>query len=376
MLNEYETKSLFATFKIPIPEGGVASTPEQARDVGAKLHLPLVVKAQVCVSGRGKAGGIIFTNTLDEVMAATQRLLATNIQGHPVRQVLVEEQIPTKRELYFGVTVDRVNQCYVALASTVGGMDIESVAHQTPQRVLRMPISSHTGFRLYHAREMAHKLGYSQQQLVSLAQMLFQVYQVGHLHDAELIEVNPLIETPNGDFIAVDARLILDDNALFRSPTYQHRKLTAELATPHEQAAAQHRLAYVKLDGDIGVIGNGAGLVMATLDTIHYYGGRPANFLDIGGGATPETMAIALNIVHSDPSVQGIFINILGGITRCDDVARGIVQARKQQDLNKPLVIRLVGTNEREGREILSSAGIPMLNSMETGAQQIVGLIA
>ena len=375
LLNEYETKNLLTAFNIPIPKGSVASTPEQAYDAGAKLRPPLVVKAQVRVAGRGKAGGVLFTNTLDEVRNATRQLIGTRIHGHFVRQVLVEEQIPMKRELFFGITVDRVAQCYVVLASTVGGIDIEAIARQTPKQVLKMPINSYTGFRLYHAREIANKLGYSQQQLSSLAQIFFQVFQAGKTHDAELIELNPVIETPTGEFIAADARLIIDDNALFHHPTFQQRKGRENVASAQEQAAAQHRLAYVKLDGNIGVIGNGAGLVMATLDTIQNYGGQPANFLDIGGGATPETMTLALNIVHSDPSVQGIFINILGGITRCDDVARGIVQARKQYSLNKPLVIRLVGTNEQEGREILSSAGIPMLDSMDAGAQQIIELV-
>jgi succinyl-CoA synthetase beta subunit len=374
-LNEYEAKNLLATFNIPIPKGYVASTPEQAYGGGAKLRFPLVVKAQVRVAGRGKAGGILFTNTLNEVKNATQKLIGTQIHGQSVHQVLVEEQIPVKRELFFGITVDRAAQCYIVLASTVGGIDIEIMAHHTPEQVVKMPINSYTGFRLYHAREIANKLGYSQQQLSSLARIFFQVFQAGKTYDAELIELNPLIETPKGEFIAADARLIIDDNALFRHPAFQQRTGRENVASAQEQVAAQHRLAYVKLDGNIGVIGNGAGLVMATLDTIQYYGGRPANFLDIGGGATPETMTLALNIVHSDPTVEGIFINILGGITRCDDVARGIVRARKQYRLNKPLVIRLVGTNEREGREILSSAGIPMLDSMETGAKQIVELV-
>jgi succinyl-CoA synthetase beta subunit len=374
-LNEYEAKNLLATFNISIPKGCVASTPEEAYEVGVKLRSPLVVKAQVRVAGRGKAGGVLFTKTLDEVKNAADQLIGTQIRGRPVRQVLVEEQIPIKRELFFGITVDRVAQCYTVLASTIGGIDIEVIASQTPEQVVKMPINSYTGFRLYHAREIAYKLGYSQRQLSSLAQIFFQVFQAGTKYDAELIELNPLIETPQGAFIAADARLIIDDNALFRHPTFQQRNKRLNEDSVQEQATAQHRLAYVKLDGNIGVIGNGAGLVMATLDTIQYYGGQPANFLDIGGGATPETMTLALNIVHSDPTVQGIFINILGGITRCDDVARGIVQARKQYGLNKPLVIRLVGTNEREGREVLESAGIPMLDSMETGARQIVELV-
>ena len=374
-LNEYEAKNLLATFNIPIPNGCVVSTPEQACEVGAKLRSPLVVKAQVRVAGRGKAGGVLFANTLDEAKNATHQLIGTQIHGHSVRQVLVEEQIPIKRELFFGITVDRRAQCYIVLASTVGGIDIEALARQTPEQVVKIPVNPYIGFRLYHAREIANKLGYSQQQLTSLAQIFFQVFQAGTMYDAELIELNPLIETPQGEFIAADARLIIDDNALFRHPTFQERNERMNKASVQEQAATQHRLAYVKLEGNIGVIGNGAGLVMATLDTIQYYGGQPANFLDIGGGATSETMTLALNIVHSDPTVQGIFINILGGITRCDDVARGIVRARKQYGLDKPLVIRLVGTNEQEGREILLSAGIPMRDSMETGAQQIVELV-
>jgi len=287
--------------------------------------------------------------------------------------VWVEEKVEVKKELYFGVTTDRFQQCYVAVASAVGGMEIEDVAAKSPEKVIKVPVSPQLGLRPFLAREIAKKLGYSGSQLSELGKILEKLYAVGMDFDAELIEMNPLVETVDGKFVAADARIIVDDNALFRHQEYKKRLLEGESElSPQELEAMKNDLAYVKLDGNVGVIGNGAGLVMATLDTIQFYGGKPANFLDVGGGAPSEKTALALKIVLSDPKVKVLFINILGGITRCDEVARGVLEAKRIVGVTKPMVIRLVGTNEEEGRKILTDAGVSVLDSMEEAAQKAV----
>jgi len=294
--------------------------------------------------------------------------------GFKVRSVLVEEKIPVRRELYFSVAVDRSNRCYVAIASSEGGIEIEEVAAATPEKIVKVFIDPLQGFHLQHARRIAEGLGYSGGQTQSLAAMFLGLYNAAMDSDAELAEMNPLVETPEGKFVAADARLIVDDNALYRHPRFRGRlteEETAELLPP-ELEARKSGLAYVKLGGNVGVIGNGAGLVMATLDAIQLYGGSPANFLDVGGGAPANTMAAALNLVFSDPGVDVVLINILGGITRCDEVARGILEAKGRVGFLKPVVVRLVGTNEEEGRSILTEAGVQVLESMEEAAKRAV----
>jgi succinyl-CoA synthetase beta subunit len=287
--------------------------------------------------------------------------------------VLIEEKLPVNKELYFGVTIDRFARSYVALASAAGGMEIEEIAAKEPQTILKHIINPRRGFGSFHARQVARKLGYRGASLAELARIFEKLYQAGMDCDAELIEINPLAETGNGSFVALDARIMIDDNALFRHQDYKTRLLEEERdRTPQEIHAFRNDLAYVKLEGDIGVIGNGAGLVMATLDMIRYYGGKPANFLDAGGGAPAERITAALHIVLSDPNVKALFVNILGGITRCDDVARGIIEATKSATITKSIVVRLVGTNEEEGKRILAEAGIPVLDSMEEAASQVV----
>jgi succinyl-CoA synthetase beta subunit len=252
-------------------------------------------------------------------------------------------------------------------------MEIEEIAAKTPEKVIKLLINPEYGFRSFHARQMATKVGYAGKQISELGRVLERLYRVGMDYDAELIEMNPLVETVDGKFVAADARIIMDDNALFRHQEFKKRLLEGESElSPQELEAMKNDLAYVKLDGNIGVIGNGAGLVMATLDTIQYYGGKPANFLDVGGGAPSEKTALALEIVLSDPNVKALFINILGGITRCDEVARGILEAKEKVGVTKPMVIRLVGTNEEEGKRILTNAGIHVLESMEEAAQRAV----
>jgi len=373
-LHEHEAKTIFEKYDIPTPRGELTTSFTLVGDITAKLGVPAVIKAQILVSGRGKAGGILFVNSPEEAENAAKRLLGSEIKGVKVKEVLVEEKIAAKKELYFGITTDRAKCSYVAIASSEGGMDIEEVAVTTPKRIIKVFIDSTYGFRSYHAYQIARKLGYTGSQMRDLATIFLKLYNLAMDYDAELIEINPLIETVEGKFVAADSRILIDDNALYRHPEYKERLIPEEDTelSAQEVEAQKTGLAYVKLDGNIGIIGNGAGLVMATLDAVQFYGGRPANFLDVGGGASADMMASALNIVLSDAKVEVVFINILGGITRCDEVAKGILEAKKRVGFAKPIVIRLVGTNEEEGRRILTEAGIHFLDSMEEAALKAV----
>ena len=372
-LFEYEAKAILTKYGIPTPKGGLVTKASQTREIATKLRSPFAIKAQVLVAGRGKAGGILFADSVPDAEKAARKLFNMRIKGMLVRNVWIEEKIRIKKELYFGVTIDRVNQSHVAIASAVGGLEIEEIAAEAPEKVIKLLINPQHGFHSFHARQLARKIGYSGSQLSVLGKIFERLYSVGMDYDAELIEMNPIVEACDGKFVAADARMIIDDNALFRHQQYQKRLLEGESElTQQELSAIRNNLAYVKLDGNIGVIGNGAGLVMATLDTIQYYDGRPANFLDVGGGATSKKMAVALKIVLSDPNVKALFINILGGITRCDEVALGILEAKDKVGVVKPMVIRLVGTNEEEGKRILTEAGIHVLESMEEAARKVV----
>lgn len=373
-LFEHEAKTIFSKYKIPTPHGELVTSPARALEIAAKINAPVTVKAQVLVAGRGKAGGIHFSTSPREAELAAKKLLSTEIKGFKVRSVLVEEKVPIKKELYFGITVDRSNRCYIAIASSEGGIEIEEVAEATPEKIVKVLIDPLQGFHLHHARRIAKRLGYSGSRMQNLATIFLKLYNVAIDCDAELAETNPLVETPDGKFVAADARLIIDDNALYRHPEFRGRLMEeAEAELPQLELEARKRgLAYVKLEGNVGVIGNGAGLVMATLDAIQLHGGSPANFLDVGGGASADVMAAALNLVFSDPGVDVVFINILGGITRCDEVAKGILEAKRQVGFLKPVVVRLVGTNEEEGRRILTEAGIHVLDSMEEAAKRAV----
>jgi succinyl-CoA synthetase beta subunit len=372
-LHEHEAKRIFAKYRIPTPTGETATTPAQAEEIAAKLNVPVMVKAQILVAGRGKAGGILFADTPREAELAAKKLLGAEVKGVRVRSVLIEEKISAQKELYLGITVDRAQRCYVAVASSEGGMDIEEVAAKLPEKIVKVFINPVYGFQSYHARYLARKMGYTGKQMLSLASTFFGLYRLAIDYDVELVEINPLMEKPNREFVAADTRIIIDDNALYRHAELQSRPAEGKIEqTTQELEAQKSGLAYVQLEGDIGIIGNGAGLVMATLDTIQLYGGNPANFLDIGGGASAEKMATALNMVLSDARVNAVFINVLGGITRCDEVAKGILEERKRAGFAKPMVIRLVGTNEEEGRRMLTEAGIYVLSSMEEAAEKVV----
>jgi succinyl-CoA synthetase beta subunit len=374
-LFEYEAKAIFKRYNIPTPNGGLATNPTEARDIAIKINTPVAVKAQVLVAGRAKAGGILFANSPEEAERATEKLLNMKIKGVKVQGVWVEEKVSSKKELYFSVTVDRSNRCYVAVASSEGGVEIEEVATKAPEKIVKVLIDPVYGFRSHNARQVAKKLGYSDVQMLDLASILLKHYQLAVEQDAELAEINPLIEKPEGKFVAADTRIIVDDNALYRHPEFKKRPFEEAELTSQELEAQKIGLAYVKLDGDIGIIGNGAGLVMATLDAIQLYGGSPADFLDVGGGASADMTTAALNIVLSDSRVKVVFVNILGGITRCDEVANGILEGRRRVGFTKPMVIRLVGTNEEEGRRILTDAGIHVLDSMEEAAKKTVEVV-
>jgi succinyl-CoA synthetase beta subunit len=371
-LFEHEAKTIFSKYKIPTPKGELVTSPARALETAAEINAPVAVKAQVLVAGRGKAGGILFSTSPNEAELAAKRLLSTEIKGFKVRSVLVEEKIPIEKELYFGITVDRSNHCYVAIASSEGGVDIEEVAAATPEKIVKVFIDPLQAFHLHHARRIAKRLGYSGSRMQNLATIFLKLYNVAMDCDAELAETNPLAETTDGKFVAADARLIIDDNALYRHPEFRERSIEGAEVPPLELEARKMGLAYVKLEGNVGVIGNGAGLVMTTLDAIQLHGGRPANFLDVGGGASADVIAAALNLVFSDSGVEVVFINILGGITRCDEVAKGILEAKRKVGFLKPMVVRLVGTNEKEGRRILTEAGIHVLDSMEEAAKRAV----
>ncbi len=374
-LFEYEAKQIFAKHGLPTPRGFLAKTAKEAHDFASLINAPVAVKSQILVAGRAKAGGILFASTAAEAEKAAQQLLEKEIKGVRVHSVWVEEKIGIRKELYFSIAVDRANRCYVAVASAEGGIDIEELAKISPEKVVKVLIDPAYGFRPHHARRIAKKLGYAENRMTELASIFMRHYKVATDFDAELAEMNPLVETVDGKFVAADTRLIIDDNALFRHREFKSRPMEEAELSPQELKAHESGLAYVKLEGDVGIIGNGAGLVMATLDAIQLYGGRPSNFLDVGGGASADMMAVALDIVLSDPNVRVVFINILGGITRCDEVANGILEAQKRVGLTKPMVIRLVGTNEEEGRRILTDAGIHVLDSMEEAARKTVEII-
>ncbi len=374
-LFEYEAKEIARRYGVPVPSGIVASSPEEAREAFEKLNQPSMIKAQVLVAGRGKAGGIKPVSNSEEAFEVSGSILSMTIKGEKVAKILVEQRVASKHERYVSIVVDRSSRCYTILCSTEGGIDIEQVADQSPEKIIRYKIDQLVNLQDFESRIVAKRLGCSGKQINELARIISRLFQILLDYDAELVESNPLIETELGDFVAADLRILLDDNSLYRHPEFLARMKTFEPdMTPLEIKAREKNLAYVELDGDVGIIGNGAGLVMATLDMILDYKGKAANFCDVGGGADEERTAAALEIVLANPNVKVLLINIMGGITRCDDVARAILDIQKKMGISKPMVIRLVGTNEEEGRKILTAAKIPSLNSMEEAAAKAVDI--
>jgi succinyl-CoA synthetase beta subunit len=370
-LHEYQSKRIFAEYGVPIPKGDVASTPEQARQIAARLGGRVVVKSQVLVGGRGKAGGIRLADDPDEVEKVADHILGMKIKGLPVRKVLIDEAADIATEIYLGIVIDRAKRRPVMMASSEGGVEIEEVARVTPERIIKVTIDPFLGLQAYQGRELAFGIGLPKElvrDFVKIAQGLYQAF-VGC--DASLAEINPLVVTGKGKLLAVDGKMLLDDNALFRHFELAEMR-DADEETSEEQEARRHGLSYVKLDGEIGCMVNGAGLAMATMDITKLYGGEPANFLDIGGGAQAEKVAAALRIILSDPNVKAVLFNIFGGITRCDEVAKGILEALGEVPTDVPMVARLVGTNEEEGRQILAQANMITAATLADAAEKAV----
>jgi succinyl-CoA synthetase beta subunit len=373
-LHEYQSKQVFAQCGIPIPRGRVAATASQAKSIAQELGGRVVVKAQVLVGGRGKAGGIRLAGSPDEAEEAAAQILAMEIKGLPVRKVLVDDAAEIETEIYLGVTNDRAARCPVLIASGEGGVEIEQVAKASPEKIIRMPIDPLMGLREYQARMVAAAIELPRElwrDFIGISRGLFQAYQKA---DATLAEINPLVITRGKQLLALDGKVVLDDNGLFRHPELAEMRDTDEEA-PAELEARKYGLTYVKLGGSIGCMVNGAGLAMATMDVIKLFGGDPANFLDIGGGAGAERVAAALQIILRDPDVRAVLFNIFGGITRCDEVARGIVSALAEHPVRPPMVIRLVGTNEEEGRKLLADADMVTASSLVEAAQKVVELV-
>ena len=374
-LLEYEAKEYFKKYGIPVPEGRIVESSKDAKKYVESLGRPVVIKVQLPVGGRGKAGGVKFADTAVEAASVAEELLGLSIKGMRVGKLYVEEKIDIINELYLGVTIDRNRKRYVVLTSSEGGMDIEEVAAKTPDKVLRFYVDPLVGLKNYHANYIASKLGYKGAMMRSYASVVVKLYKLAIDMDAELTEINPLAEVDNG-FLAADAKLNVDNNALFRHKELEERLLSSyqgELTTREVKARALG-LTYVELEGDIGVVGNGAGLTMATLDSVMLHGGKAANFLDLGGGATPERIDKAVKFVLGDERVKVLYVNILGGITRGDYTAEGIVRAREELGVNKPIVVRMMGTKEEEGKAILKKNGIETLDSMEEAAELAVKL--
>ena len=370
-LHEYQSKRLFAEHGVPIPEGEVAETPEQARAISERLGGAVAVKSQVLVGGRGKAGGIKLAKSPKEAEKIAAEILALEIKGLPVRKVLIDEASEIDTEIYLGVTNDRTEGSPVLIASAEGGVEIEEVARTHPDKIARAWVDPLIGLRDYQARNLAAAMELPRQHWNSFANMARGLFDTYWSSDATLAEINPLVITKQDELLALDGKIVLDDNALYRHPELaEMRDLDEE--SPSEREARGHGLSYVKLDGNIGCMVNGAGLAMATMDVIKGLGGEPANFLDIGGGADAEKVAAAIQIILADPDVNSMMFNIFGGITRCDEVARGILMALEEVPREVYLVTRLVGTNEELGRQILSDAKMDTASSLVEAAEMVI----
>ena len=372
-LQEYQSKQYFAKFGIPIPKGRVAATANEAKQIADELGGRTVVKSQVLVGGRGKAGGIRLARSSDEAEDIAAQILAMEIKGLPVRKVLVDQAADIETELYLGITNDRTSRKPVMMASSAGGVDIEEVARETPEKIVRAPVDPLLGLRDYQARDLAAGIDLPRDHWRNFGQIARGLWQAYSESDATLAEINPLVITTQGELLAVDGKMVLDDNALFRHPNLaEMRDLDVEAEA--ETEARKYGLSFIKLDGEIGCMVNGAGLAMATMDIIKLFGGEPANFLDIGGGASSEKVSAALRIILQDPNVKAILINIFGGITRGDEVARGILEALNEVQTHVPMVARIVGTNAEEGRQILADAEMITAETLVDAAQKAIAV--
>lgn len=371
-LFEYQARDLLASHGVPVLPGGVAETPEQAEAIAREIGQTVVVKAQVKVGGRGKAGGVKLADNPEDAKARAQDILGLDIKGHITHRVMVAQASDIAEEYYFSYLLDRSNRTFLAMASVEGGMEIEQLAVERPEALARIPVDASIGVDAAKAAEIVDAAGFAPEVRDQVIAIAVQLWDAFAKEDATLVEVNPLAKAPDGTVLALDAKITLDENAGFRQPAHEALE-DAAAADPLEAAAKEKDLNYVKLEGEVGIIGNGAGLVMSTLDVVAYageeFGGvRPANFLDIGGGASAEVMANGLGIILSDPAVKSVFVNVFGGITACDAVANGIVAALQQlgDQATKPLVVRLDGNNVEEGRRILAEANHPLVTVVDT----------
>ncbi len=383
-IHEYQAKAILSKYGVAIPRGEMASTRDEAETIAKRLFSEgaggVVVKAQIHAGGRGKGGGVKVSKNMDEAIANINKILGmqlvthqTTSEGQMVRRLLIEETLPIERELYLGIVLDRGSARNVFMASTEGGMDIEEVAAKTPEKILKEVIDPAVGFQAYQARKLAFGLGLKGEQIPQAVKFMTALYKAYEETDSSLFEINPFITTTDGRLFALDAKINFDDNALFRHKDMKELRDTAE-EDPLEVEASKFSLNYIKLDGNIACMVNGAGLAMATMDIIKYAGGSPANFLDVGGGANAEQVANAFRILLSDKNVKAILINIFGGILRVDMLAQGVVEAAKKTNLALPLVLRLEGTNVEQGREILKNSGLnfQVAETMKDAAEKVV----
>lgn len=372
-IHEYQAKEIIGRYGVPIPAYKVARAPAEARRAAEDMGAKVVVKAQVHVGGRGKAGGVKLAETPDEAEAHATSILGMNIKGLTVNRVLVTDAIDIDREYYVGIVVDRVSKLPVYMASEAGGIDIEEVARATPERIHKLPVDPVAGLSSGSALELASAIEPRQDVARKVADVIVKLYRAFVESDASLAEINPLVVTPDGDIWAVDAKMNIDDNALFRHPDIEEMRDETSESDELRRARAMG-LSYVKLDGNVGCVVNGAGLAMATMDLIKHYGGEPANFLDIGGSSSPEKVITAMDIIAGDPNVKSVLFNIFGGITRCDDVAAGIVEALKERPVSLPIVVRLTGTNEERAKEILAATKLVPADTMDEAVEKAVML--
>ena len=379
-IHEYQAKEVLASYGIPVPKGGVAATPAEAKEIASTLGDQVVIKAQVYAGGRGKAGGVKTASSPDEAEKLAGQIIGmqlvthqTSPEGVPVDKVLVEEAAPIERELYLSIIIDSAQGISAIMASEAGGMDIEEVAAKTPEKILKAYVDPITGFQPFMGRRLAYGLNLEPDQIRPATQLIGNLYRVFQEKDCSLVEINPLVVTTDGRLLALDAKVNFDDNGLFRHRDY------AELRDPSQEdalelEASQHNISYIKLDGDVGCMVNGAGLAMATMDIIKLTGAEPANFLDVGGGASEEMVTKAFTIMLSDPKVKAALVNIFGGILRCDIVAQGMIEASKQMDIKVPIVVRMRGTNVDEGMRLLGESGLPMIlaKDLSDAAEKVV----
>lgn len=372
-IHEYQAKQILSRYNIPVQKGEVATTPEQARDIAKSMGTMTVVKAQVHAGGRGKAGGVKLAKTPDEAEEKAEAILGMNIKGSTVRKVLVTQAADIAKEFYLGAIIDRAAKGVTLMGSSEGGVEIEEVAKTSPEKIIRVLADPFLGLTDFQARELAFGMKIDADKVNGFVTIAKELYRAFVENDADILEINPLILNDKGEWQALDAKMVYDDNALYRQKSAEElRDLTEE--EPAENEARKAGLSYVKLDGDIGCVVNGAGLAMATMDSLKLYDGEPANFLDIGGGAKAEKVTAAIRIILSDPNVKAILFNIFGGITRGDDVAKGIVAGLEQIKTEVPIVIRLVGTNSEEGRKILEEAGLKSAETLAEAAQKVVSV--